>query len=61
MFGSYATLKRHVLWASTPLRMTTILWWSEDTAGESFSTASGWHRKERVWLSITLKAHGSSA
>jgi len=27
-------LKRHVLWASAPLRMTTILWWSEDTDGE---------------------------
>jgi hypothetical protein len=32
-----------------------------DAAGESLSTASGWHRKERIWISITLKAHGSSA
>jgi transposase len=28
--------------------------WSEDTAGESFPAVSGWHWKERIWISYQI-------
>jgi hypothetical protein len=39
------------------LQSITFLISEVDTAGESFSAASGWQCKKRVWISITLKAH----